>query len=243
MTDRKPIFDAVRLMLGRGFTDAEVGALDRAIDRAEGKAPPVAAARLGALSAQYESGGRGPGTVSGGVGDPGGVSYGTYQLASKTNTARLFTETEGARWPELRSASPGSVSFSNMWRAIAADEPEAFDAAQHAFIERTHYRPTVAAVLKLTGVDLDKRSQAVRDATWSLAVQHGGASKILAAALAKAGDGASDADLLRAIYAERTRYVQAIADRSTGATRKTLQSVVDNRYPSELKNALAMLGG
>lgn len=46
MTDRrKPIFDAVRKLLGRGFTDAEVAALDAAIDEAEGAAvvaPPPA---------------------------------------------------------------------------------------------------------------------------------------------------------------------------------------------------------
>lgn len=36
---RQPIFDAVRTMLGRGFTAAEVSALDNAIDRAAGSAP------------------------------------------------------------------------------------------------------------------------------------------------------------------------------------------------------------
>lgn len=40
MIDRKPIFDAVRLMLDRGFTGGEVQALDRAIDVAEGKEVP-----------------------------------------------------------------------------------------------------------------------------------------------------------------------------------------------------------
>jgi lysozyme len=34
--NRKPIFDCVRKMLGRGFTDAEVAALDLAIDEATG---------------------------------------------------------------------------------------------------------------------------------------------------------------------------------------------------------------
>jgi LysM repeat protein len=37
---------------------------------------------LGTLSAKYETGGRGPGTVSTGAGDRGGVSYGSYQMAS-----------------------------------------------------------------------------------------------------------------------------------------------------------------
>lgn len=34
--DRKPIFDAVRVMLGRPFTQAEVAALDAAVDKALG---------------------------------------------------------------------------------------------------------------------------------------------------------------------------------------------------------------
>src|SRR5688572_28910467 len=38
---------------------------------------------LGKLSAKYETGGRGPGTVSTGAGDRGGVSYCSYQMASK----------------------------------------------------------------------------------------------------------------------------------------------------------------
>lgn len=37
--NRKPIFDAVRSMLGRGFTGAEVGVLDDAIDDAEASLP------------------------------------------------------------------------------------------------------------------------------------------------------------------------------------------------------------
>jgi len=37
--NRKPIFDAVRKMLDRNFTQAEVDALDKAIDRSEGSLP------------------------------------------------------------------------------------------------------------------------------------------------------------------------------------------------------------
>lgn len=38
--DRKPIFDAVRAMLGRGFARAQIEALDRACDAAESAAGP-----------------------------------------------------------------------------------------------------------------------------------------------------------------------------------------------------------
>jgi hypothetical protein len=41
-----------------------------------------AQARLGSVSERYESSGRGPGTVSSGAGDPGGVSNGVYLLSS-----------------------------------------------------------------------------------------------------------------------------------------------------------------
>lgn len=50
---------------------------------------------LGSLSAKYESGNRGAGTVSGGKGDRGGVSYGQYQLASKLGRPAEFLAQEG----------------------------------------------------------------------------------------------------------------------------------------------------
>lgn len=200
---------------------------------------------LGKLSEQYESGGRGPGTVSSGKGDPGGVSYGLYQLASKTGTLSAFLTREGDRWrAELtKGGKPGTAGFSAAWKAIAAREPEPFSAAQHAFIERTHYRPAVAGVLARTGVDLDKRPQAVRDATWSVAVQHGGAVRILSEAIREVGSDAGDEALLRAIYRVRSDYVRDVAMRYSGTTRNGLLSVVENRYPSELKAALTMLKG
>jgi hypothetical protein len=244
--NRRPIFDAVRCLLARSFTQAEVEMLDRAIDRSLGADDEVCEHRLGTLSEQFESGGRGPGTVSGGVGDPGGVSYGTYQLSSRTGTAARFMETEGAVWAaEFGRAAPGSAAFSQVWREVAEREPEAFGAAQHAFIERTHYSPVVAAVLEQTGVDLGSRHPAVRDAVWSVAVQHGRAAGILVAAVNEvAGQencAAFDRALLEAIYAKRSAYVLTVAGRAGAAAARTLRSVVKNRYPAELEAALAML--
>src|SRR5688572_947216 len=45
---------------------------------------------LGKLSAKFDTGGRGPGTVSTGAGDFGGVSYGSYQMASKLGVVDRF---------------------------------------------------------------------------------------------------------------------------------------------------------
>lgn len=248
--NRKIIFDAVRAILKRGFTRAEVGAIDAAIERAIGNASDAdTGVRLGALSAEFESGGRGPGTVSSGKGDPGGVSYGIYQLSSKAGTVAGFLTGEGAPWSaELSRHAAGSPGFSQVWKAIAAREPDAFAQAQHRFIERTHYRPTVLAVLRQTGLDLAARHPAVRDATWSAAVQHGGAAGVLADAIARVdaafdrADPAYDRALIEAIYRQRSDYVAQVAARAGGAARRLLLSVVANRYPAERAAALAMLG-
>ncbi len=203
--------------------------------------------RLGALSEYYESGGRGAGAVSGGQGDPGGVSYGLYQLASRAGTAADFVKTEGAPWAEELSAIPGSPAFSAAWKAIAARAGAQFGNAQYAFIERSHYRPVVTAVRAASGHDLDARPDAVRDACWSAAVQHGAAAQLLIGAVADAdaayprGTVAHDRATIEAAYRRRTAYVRAIARKSSAAVRRTLMNVAEKRYPSELAVALAML--
>ncbi|MDE2619831.1 MAG: hypothetical protein KGL54_06680 [Sphingomonadales bacterium] len=210
--------------------------------------PPAGEPGLGALSARYESGGRGPGTVSSGQGDPGGVSYGLYQLASGTGALAAFLAGEGARWAtELGAAAPGSAGFTACWQAIARREPEAFAAAQHGFIARTHYAPLAAALRARTGLDLARHSAALRAVCWSCAVQHGAAARLVVAAIATVDAACArtaadyDARLIRAIYAERGAYVTRLAARLGGAAGDTLRTVASRRYPAECAAALAML--
>lgn len=264
--NRKPIFDAVRVMLGRGFTPAEVASLDKACDLAEAAVvTPTPAARpvsatppapasghlLGSLSEEFESGGRGPGTVSTGVNDPGGVSYGLYQFASKTGTCAAFVKNEGKRWStDFGANAPGTPAFSAGWKAVAAREPAEFGRAQHAFIERTHYRPVIAAVHDRKGLDLDTRHDAVRDAAWSCAVQHGKAATILIDAIdaldREVDRAAADYDrrLIDSIYDTRIAYVLSVAanPKLSQGSRDQLISITRNRYPRERANALAMFG-
>lgn len=249
MTPRQLFAAAVRAAAPGGSIPAE--AVDEFDALADALGIPrdvfATALQLGKLSERFETGGRGPGTVSTGKGDPGGVSYGSYQLSSNAGTLAKFLAREGDRWRgELQRGGPlGSGGFSNAWKAIAKREPGMFGDAQHAFIERTHYAPVVAAVLADTGVNLDKRGQAVRDATWSTAVQHGGAARILGDAIKTAGALANnDEALLRRLYEVRAEYVRGVARRQTSATtRNSLLSIAETRYPAELRAALAMLEG
>lgn len=78
--NRKPIFDAVRTMLGRSFTQADVDKLDNAIDAAEGSLPATNTQRR-ALSAP--SGGRA-------LGEPGMKLIQSFEGCEKDGPGGTF---------------------------------------------------------------------------------------------------------------------------------------------------------
>lgn len=201
---------------------------------------------LGSLSSKYETGGRGPATVSTGSGDPGGVSYGSYQMATKTGTVARFVSQPDFPWREdFEGLVPGTAAFTTKWKQIAANEPVRFQKAQHDFIKRTHYDLLVAKIFADDALDVNSQSRALQDAVWSTSVQHGGASPVIHNALAtltlKAGQVGFDEALIRAIYAERGRK------RSDGKlawfskSSPAVQAGVAKRFQDELLDALTML--
>ncbi len=202
---------------------------------------------LGSLSKKYESGNRGPGTVSGGHGDPGGVSYGSYLLSSKTGTAKEFDNWLKKNHPDyaraLAGKTPGTKAYSKAWKELAAKDPKGFEAAQHDFVKQTHYDPQKKAVEKATGIDFDKRSKALRDVLWSTADQHrGGTTNIFKKAL-KGRDPSkmTDAEIIKAVYAERGRTrANGTLVHFTHSSHK-VQDGVKNRFRNEEKDALAEL--
>jgi hypothetical protein len=199
---------------------------------------------LGKLSEKYESGGRGPGTVSTGKGDPGGVSYGTYQLASKVGRADDFVK---RHYPEeFKGLKAGADEFTKRWKELAAKDPKGLHANEHAYIKETHYDPQARKLQKDLGLDVTKRSAAFRDVVWSVAVQHGPNTALIVAALkplAKGGklDGVSDEAMVRAIYAERGRMDK---DGKLVHFRRVSDDWIPRltrRFDGELKDALEML--
>jgi murein DD-endopeptidase MepM/ murein hydrolase activator NlpD len=204
------------------------------------------AEELGSLSAKYETGGRGPGTVSTGAGDPGGVSYGSYQMATKMGTVKKFVTQQGFQWAQdFANLTAGTAQFTAVWKRIAAEQTDAFQAAQHAFIKKTHYDLLAAKILTDDSLDVNSRSRALQDVVWSTAVQHGGATPIVHRACAtltcKPADSNYDEQLIRAVYAERGRKK---ADGNLAYFSKSSPSVqasVAKRFKNELQDALAML--
>ena len=201
---------------------------------------------LGELSAKYETGGRGPGVVSTGSGDPGGVSYGSYQMATKMGTVTRFVCQPGFPWAaDFQGLTAGTAPFTACWKRIAANETAAFQSAQHAFIKKSHYDQLAAKILAEDGVDVNKCSRALQDVVWSTAVQHGGATPIVHKAIANVKAKPTDADfdkqLISAIYAERGRKKPDGNLAYFSKSSPSVQAGVSKRFKNEEQDALAML--
>jgi murein DD-endopeptidase MepM/ murein hydrolase activator NlpD len=228
------------------ITNAAATVAASAAGAAAGAIGEAIAEALGTLSAKYETGGRGPGTVSSGAGDPGGVSYGSYQMASKMGVPQKFVKQAGFPWlADFQNLTAGTADFTACWKRIAANETDAFQKCQHAYIKKTHYDLLAAKILNDDGLDVNTRSRALQDVVWSTAVQHGGGTSMVHKALANVTcartDPGFDEQLIRAIYAERGRKK---ADGNLvyfSRSSPNVQKGVANRFKNELNDALAML--
>ena len=228
------------------ITKAATTVAAAAAGAAAGAIGEAIAEALGTLSAKYETGGRGPGVVSTGAGDPGGVSYGSYQMATKMGVPQKFVKQPGFPWlTDFQNLTAGTADFTACWKRIAANETDAFQKCQHEYIKKTHYDLLAAKILSDDGLDVNTRSRALQDVVWSTAVQHGGATSMVHKALANVScartDAGFDEQLIRAIYAERGRKKPDGNLVYFSKSSPNVQKGVANRFKSELNDALAML--
>jgi hypothetical protein len=209
--------------------------VQKALAKREYQAP---AAGLGGISGKYESGKTGVATISGGMGgkDPGGVSYGKYQLSSKNGgTMAIFLKSpEGKPFASFfQGMEPGTKEFSAAYKKVVEQQGQAFEKAQHDFIERTHYKPVEGMASKL-GFDTSNRG--VQEALFSQSVQHGqkGNNQILENAAKLAGPNASAEQQVQAIYKARGEYVKGLS-MDEGVKKSVL-----SRYEKEGKEVAAL---
>ncbi|MGG6462019.1 peptidoglycan-binding domain-containing protein [Solilutibacter silvestris] len=213
---------------------------------------------LGQTSKQYETGGRGANTVSSGIDDPGGVSYGSYQMTSQSKAqdgtvviggtvAAFLKSTKYGE--EFKGLTPGSADFSAKWKEVAKTDPS-FAEEQHDYIKRTHYDKLVDR-LKDKGLDLSDRGHAVQDAMWSTAVQYGpgsdkkpgGSGVFLKAMEDRFGKGydlekISDKKIIEAVQDYKADHVKELFPRVK--KQKTLDSL-ENRAENEKADLLKLV--
>lgn len=203
---------------------------------------------LGKLSERFETGGRGPGVVSTGVGDAGGRSYGSYQMTSRPGGGRAR---EFVSQPDFRfrgrfvGLEPGTDAFTRAWKELAQAQPDEFHREQHEFIKRTHFDKLVKKIRTEDGLDVLTRSHALQDVIWSTAVQHGPGSGIPHRALATVGvdpgDPAFDRQFIKAVYAERGRRKADGTLVHFSRNSAAVQRGVARRFVDEERLALEML--
>lgn len=191
-------------------------------------------AGLGSTSAKYESGSRGVHAISSGKGDPGGASYGKYQLASKTGTLQKYLKDSGYG-SQFAGMQPGSKEFNAKWKELANSDPK-FGETQHEFIKKTHFDPAAAHAGK---IGFNMQNKGVQDAVWSASVQHGGVKKLLSQAAKTPGwDKMTDEQKLQRFYQVRTEYATSAMARN-GASQSQIEGV-RSRYTREVNDVTAL---
>jgi len=183
---------------------------------------------FGSISAAFESGNKGVGTVSTGKGDKGGVSYGKHQLSSKAGTMTAFLRSEDGQkyYNDFRGMAPGSEEFNKKYKEVADRDGEGFDKAQQAFTTKTHYNPVAAWFEKQYDIKLDERSRALKECVYSVAVQYG-----LSTAKSVLADAFGNRDITKMPDAEMIDRVQETRAATVGTRfRSSSQDVQDSVY-------------
>lgn len=201
--------------------------------------------QAGRLSAQYESNSE---IDYIGYDSRGGTSYGQYQIASKTGTMDYFLRFLDDKAPDiagkLRAAGPADTGGRSgrmpaTWKAVAASDPRRFEALQHEFIRSNNYSPAAKSIVLTTGVDVTRRSYALREVLWSTAVQHGpgGAERIFTQAIEKAEAMPPGQDFDKAVIEE----VYRIRGQKFFRHNKRIREAVQSRFQDEKTTAIALL--
>ena len=195
--------------------------------------------KLGQTSEKYESGTRGPGTISSGDGDNGGKSYGRYQIETKKGTMNEYLQYSNNYNGHFNGLKPATPAFDAKWKELAATDTEAFSKSQHNFIIEHHYMPELQK-LEDRGYDFSTRGKAIQDMVWSTSVQY---RKLLPRVIQRAEresglnfQTATDAEIITAVQNSKLKHVE----QDFRSNKPEVRQSVRNRIPRE-KNSLLHL--
>ncbi len=179
---------------------------------------------IGDVVKKYESGDLGAAAISNDSNDPGGASYGAYQLSANTGTLSYFLKEMGYS-KYFVGLIPGTRPFNEEWLAMC--HRQEFVDAQWQYICNTHYQPVRDYATALNVLD----TPAINEALWSMAVQHGHAKQIVLSATADYTVNLKDeTDTINTLYDARCDYVDSLG-----------MGYLKKRYDLEVDDVLAMV--
>lgn len=202
---------------------------------------------IGGLSARYESRGN-PSAIADNPGDPGGKSYGIWQLASrkgsvdrflswlKSANTSFYSQLTDAR--ELDGGAFGN-SFDACWKRLGIEDKDEFTKLQETFIKMSYYDIAAGALKAEFDFDIETRSLALKNVLFSTAVQHGvgGAITLLKRVNETRNlKSSSDEQIINALYDERSKVEIYFSNCST-----QVRHNVYLRFMMERADALALL--
>lgn len=187
---------------------------------------------IGELAEKYETSNRGPGFISNGdKWDPGGDSYGSYQLATKVGTLQGYLKTSLPYVNELKKYKIKTAEFNALWKDIAKNDPIGFKQSQFDYVSTISYAPCRKYA---DGVGI-KDTLALNSALFSTSNQSGGWKKIIDKANINKAD--SEETQVNKLYDSRAAYFQGLSSLSP----KVKAAVVKQRTVEERKDCLALV--
>lgn len=210
---------------------------------------------LGIVSKRWESGSRGSYSISTGNGDPGGVSYGSYQFASKRGAVTPFVNTLPSEVQQnFVGKTPGTPEYNKAWtQSVDQLGEEEFHKYEHAYIKKLYYDKAANSINNNLGVNANNRCAGVQDMIWSCSVQHGPAGAASLFRNAGVNDSMTDEEIINAVYTERSnlnRYFKSSGPSMKAGLQQRFQAEhkmilakckqtlpLEEQMPDELKNA------
>lgn len=188
--------------------------------------------KIGDLAEKYEVGNRGPGYISNGdKWDPGGDSYGSYQLATKVGTLQGYLATSLPYVDRLKKHKIKSTSFDFVWKDIAAKDPEGFKQSQFDYVAGISYIPCRKYADSI-GI---ANSFAINSALFSISNQHGKWKRVLNNAKISQTD--NEATQVEKLYDSRKEYVKGLTTLSSTVKK----NVIKQRCELEKADCLSLI--
>lgn len=183
---------------------------------------------LGDITIKYEGTIKEPGIIIDNPDDPGGKSYGPFQLSLNAGTLGKYIQ--GSQYAYFfKGLTPGSNEFDKAWLDISKVYGREFMEEQREYIKKKFFVPA-ERYAKQQGFSTELR--AIQEALFSIAVQHGGYKSIIKMAR-KIYEGTGPKGQIKALYTARNQYVQSLH-----TLPDHIKSAIYNRYKLEYEDIL-----